>query len=259
MGCPSPSSRSRLVRLAWALAFVAPFGVDEGSARAEFGQDRFEIQDISAWTLRSGELLVGPRELAIGFFDVFSLGTNAGLNLFGALNADLKWLIHDDARVGIGVKVGFVHFDPGLVGLDETFEVTAFPLSFLVSGRPNEDLRLHGAIEFLSARPDERAPDAILRLQRHLGGVAKLSAKLGAEYRFGQHVAAVLQLETPLSLHREAFRYEGEDSVGDFVRVGLSFHFVVESFNLRVGGGYGPSILGRAGFFPIAELGFRIF
>ena len=229
------------------------------ASRAEFGQDRFEIQDISAWTLRAGELAFGPREVALGFLDVFSVGTTFGLNLFGALNADLKWLIHDSEPIGIGVKLGVLHFDPDLVGLDETFSVTALPISMLVSGRPNENLRLHGAIEFLAARPDEHAPDSILRLQRHLGGVGKLAAKVAAEYRFGQHVAALLQLETPLLAHRAAFRYAGEDDTAEFLRATLSFHFVVDSFNLRVGGGYGPSWLGRAGFFPVAELSFRIY
>lgn len=241
-----------LVGLAFAPWLAVP-------ARAELGKDRFELVDLSAWTLRSGELLVGPREVAIGFLDVFEVKSVVALNFFGAPNAALKWLIHDDAVLGLGVEAGFLHFDPDLVGLDETFSVTAVPISFLVSGRPNDRLRLHGTIDFLIARPDEHAPDVVLRLQRHLGPVGRLAAKVGAEYRFGTHVAAVLECETPLILHRPELRYAGEDDWTDFLRATLSFHFVVESFNLRVGGGYGPSWLGKTGFFPTAELYFRIF
>lgn len=245
-------SRPLLVGLFATLLVAAP-------ARAEFGKNRFELVDLSAWVLRSGELSIGPREVSIGLFDLFEVKSVYALSFFGAPNATLKWLIHDDPLLGIGVEAGFIHFDPELVGLDDTFSVTAVPMRFLVSGRPNDQLRLHGAIDFVAARPDEHAPDLVLRLQRHLGPVGRLAAKVGAEYRFGGHVAAVLECETPLILHRPELRYRGEDDWTDFLRATLSFHFVVDSFNLRVGGGYGPSWLGKTGFFPTAELYFRIF
>lgn len=228
-------------------------------ARAELGKDRFELVDLSAWTLRAGELSVGPREVAFGFADVFEVKTLFPLNVFGAMNGGLKWLIHDDERIGVGVEAGFIHFDPALVGLDETFSVTAVPISVRASGRPNERLRLHGAIDFLVARPDEEAPDSVKRLSRHLFAASRLAVTLGAEVRFGAHVAAIAELEVPLIQHRKELRYTGEDDWSEFLRGTLSFHFVVESFNLRVGGGYGPSWLGRTGFFPTAELYFRVF
>jgi hypothetical protein len=242
----------RSVGLAFAALVAFP-------ARAELGQDKVELYDLSAWTLRAGELAFGPREVALGVADILEIKTVFALNAIGAPNAALKWLIHDDAPIGLGVEVGFLHFDPDLVGFDDTFEMTAVPIRFLASGRPNADLRLHGAIEFLAARPSEEASDLVKRLARHLGPVARLTARLGAEFRFGPHVAAVLMTETPLILHRDELRYPGEVDVADFFRATLSVHFMVESFNLRVGGGYGPSWLGETGFFPTAELYFRIY
>lgn len=253
LGYNTSMSSFRLAGLAFVSLLVAV------PARAELGSDRVELYDLSAWTLRAGELAVGPREVALGVADVLEIKTVYALNAVGSPNAALKWLIHDDAPVGLGVEVGFFHFDPGLVGLDDTFTMTAVPLRFLASGRPNQDLRLHGAIEFLAARPNEEASDLVKRLERHLGPVGRLTARLGAEYRFGTHVAAVLMTETPLIQHRAELRYAGESGLGDFFRATLSFHFMVESFNLRVGGGYGPSWLGQTGFFPTAELYFRIY
>lgn len=237
----------------WLFAAATP------CARAELGKDRFELVDLSAWTLRAGELSVGPREVAFGFADVFEVKTLFALNVFGAMNGGVEWLIHDDERIGVGVEAGFLHFDPGLVGLDETFSVTAVPISVRASGRPNDRLRLHAALDFLVARPDEEAPDSVKRLSRHLFAASRLAATVAAELRFGSHVAAVAELEVPLILHRKELRYTGEDDWTEFLRGTLSFHFVVESFNLRVGGGYGPSWLGRTGFFPTAELYFRVF
>ena len=101
------------------------------------------------------------------------------------------------------MKLGYHFADASLLEL---------ALTHRSAGRPNNELRLHAAIEFLSARPDTRAPDVALRLERHLGPVGRLAAKVGAEYRFGQHVALVGTLETPLILHRPTFRYAGEDA-----------------------------------------------
>lgn len=253
-------SMSRLLALASALPLtMSVVMAGPPPARAELGKDRFELVDLSAWTLRAGELSVGPREVAFGFADVFEVKTLFPLNVFGALNGGLKWLIHDDEKIGVGVEAGFLYFDPDLVGLDETFSVTALPISVRASGRPNDRLRLHAAIDFLVARPDEEAPDSVKRLSRHLFAASRLAVTLGAEVRFGTHVAAVAELEVPLISHRKELRYTNEDDWSEFLRGTLSFHFVVESFNLRVGGGYGPSWLGRTGFFPTAELYFRIF
>ncbi len=220
---------------------------------------RFELADVSAWTLRAGELEVGPTAVRFGIFDQLHIGTRFALNLFGALNAEAKWTIYDDRYLGIGVQAGLLRFDPDLVGIDESFSLWAFPVSLIVSARPGERFRVHGAIQFLSARPGEQASDVVLRIQRYLGPVGRLALKLGFEWRPLEVLGLVADFEAPLILHRETFRYDGEDGFGDFVRGTLALQLVVKSFNLRVGGGYGPSFFGKSGPFPVFELALRIY
>lgn len=224
-----------------------------------FGAPGFELSDVSAWPLRAGELEVGPTAVRYGLFDVFQVGTRFALNLFGALNGEVKWTIHDDDRIGVAVEAGLVRFDPSLSGIDEAFSVWAFPVSLVASGRPSEALRLHAAVEFLSARPDREAPDEVKRVQRYLGPVGRLAARAGVEWRLSDSVALLAELETPFILHRDSLRYEGEDDAFDFVRGTLAAQLVFGTFNARLGGGWGPSLLGKSGLFPVLELAFRIY
>lgn len=224
-----------------------------------FGAPGFELVDVSAWVLRAGELEVGPTAVRYGLFDVFQIGTRFSLNLFGALNGEVKWTIHDDERIGIAAEAGVIRFDPSLSGIDEAFSVWAFPVSLIASGRPSDAVRLHAAVEFLSARPDSEAPDEVKRVQRYLGPVGRLAARVGVEWRLSDSFALLAELETPFILHRASLRYEGEDDAFDFLRGTLSAQLVFGSFNARLGGGWGPSLLGRSGLFPVVELAFRIY
>ena len=228
-------------------------------ARVGFYAPDFELPDLSAWTLRGGELELGPTSVRYGMFGLFQIGSRFALNLFGALNAEAKWTIYAGDRVGIGVEGGLLRFDPALVGIDDDFDVWAFPVALRVSGRPSEPLRLHGAIEFLSARSNNDASDAVRRIQRYLGPVGKLALHLGAEWRFTPHLGVLAEVEAPLIQHVSTFRYPGEDAFGDFMRAKLSLLLVYESLNVRIGGGYGPSFLGRAGLFPVVELALRLY
>jgi|GEM_PF-2148651 len=224
-----------------------------------FGSPHFELEDISAWTLRAGELELGPTTVRYGILGLFQIGSRFALNLFGALNAEAKWTIHDSERIGIGVDAGLLRFDPSLVGIDDDFAIWAFPVALRASGRPNEDLRLHAAIEFLSSKSSAPASDIVKRIERYMGPVGRLAARVGAEYRFSGGIALIAELETPLIMHRSTFRYAGEDSAFDFVRGKLALQLVYESLNVRVGGGYGPSFLGKSGLFPVFELALRLY
>ena len=234
--------------------------IERGSEPAGgFGAPHFELVDVSAWTLRAGELELGPTAVRYGLFGLFDIGSRFALNLFGALNAQAKWTIHDGERIGVGVDAGLLRFDPALVGIDDEFAVWAFPVALRASGRPSEQLRLHVAVEFLSAKSTAAASDTVKRIERYVGPVGKLAARLGAEWRFSDHVALLAELETPLILHLSTFRYDGEDSAFDFVRGKLALQLVYESLNVRLGGGYGPSFLGRTGIFPVFELALRLY
>lgn len=219
----------------------------------------FELADLSAWPLRAGELEIGPTTVRYGLFDVFQLGTRFALNLLGALNGEAKWTIHDDERIGVAVEAGLIRFDPSLSGIDDDFSVWAFPVSLIASGRPSDAVRLHAAVEFLSARPEREAPDEVKRVQRYLGPVGRLAARVGVEWRLSDSFALLSELETPFILHRDSLRYEGEDDAFDFVRGTLAAQLVIGGFNARLGGGWGPSLLGKSGLFPVLELAVRIY
>lgn len=239
-----------------------PSGRDSGGDDSEvlgFSQPGFELPDVSAWTLRDGELELGPTAVRYGFLDLFQVGTRFALNLFGALNGEAKWTIHAGERVAVAVDGGVLRYDPELVGIDDDFDLWAFPIALRVSGKPSEDFRVHGAIEFLSYEAHGVASDEVLRIQRYLGPVGRLAARLGGEWRATEHIALYGELAAPLMLHKEVFRYVGEDDPIDFLRAELAVQLVYDAFNLRVGGGYGPSFLGKAGLFPVFELSFRIY
>lgn len=221
--------------------------------------ERFELVDLSAWTLRAGELEIGLTNARVGFLDLFQVGTRFALNLVGALNADAKWTIYDGDHLAIGVEGGLLHFDPELVGIDADFSVWAFPVALRASGRPADVVRIHGALEFLSARPSDELSDAAKRIQRYLGPVGRLALVLGGEWRATDLIALVADVSIPLMLHHESLRYEGEDGAGDFVTATVAMQLVYEAFNLRVGGGYGPSFLGRSGPFPVFEMSLRVY
>ncbi len=224
-----------------------------------FGAPRFELADISAWTLRDGELEIGPTAVRYGLFDLVHIGTRFALNLFGALNADAKWTIHDDDAIAVAVEAGLLRFDPELVGIDDDFSVWAFPVSLRASGRPNENMRVHLAVEFLSARPEGETSDTVKRIQRYLGPTGRLAAQLGFEWRVHELVALIAELEAPFILHHATLRYDDEDDALDFLTGRLSLQLVYESLNVRLGGGYGPSFLGQSGWFPVFELALRIY
>jgi hypothetical protein len=224
-----------------------------------FRAPRFEITAISAWTLRQGELEVGPTVMRFGLLDVLQIGTRFALNLLGALNAEAKWTIYDEQHLGVGIDAGLLRFDPTLVGIDDDFALWAFPVALRASARPGEAFRVHAAVEFLSTRSEVEASDAVLRIQRYLGPVAKLAARVGFEWRLSDIIGLVAELEIPLVLHRSTFRYDGEDDAADFLRGTLAAQFVLSSFNVRVGGGWGPSFLGKSGPFPVLELALRIY
>lgn len=227
--------------------------------RVGFEAPGFELPDVSAWTLRGGELELGPTSVHYGLFGLFQVGSRFALNLLGAINADAKWTIYAGERLGIGVDGGFLRFDPQLVGIRDDFDVWAFPVALRVSGRPSDAVRLHGAIEFLSARSNNDASDAVRRIQRYLGPVGKLAAHVGAEWRFNPYLALLVEVEAPLIEHVATFRYPGEGGFTDFMRGKLSLQLVYESLNVRLGGGYGPSFLGKAGLFPVVELSLRLY
>ncbi|MFO0746339.1 MAG: hypothetical protein U1F43_11785 [Myxococcota bacterium] len=225
-----------------------------------FDTPGFELHDISAWTLRSGELEWSPEALRLGLGGFFQIGSYYALDAIGALNAQLAATFFSGPKVAIGARAGFVYFDPAFVGIDTDFDLLAFPIAVEISGRPLEHVRVHGAFEFLSARPKTQAPDAALRIERHIGPVGRLAVKLGGEYRFGAHYSVLSQLELPLAAQRANLRYVGEgDGIGDGLRFEVALHMVFEAFNLRIGGGYGPSFLGKSGFFPIFAIGVRVY
>jgi len=248
------------VALAVTLTVAAAVGADAGVARADFGSPGFELHDVSAWTLRGGELEVAPEAVRIGLFDGLEIGSSFPLALIGALNAEAKATLHASSYLAVGARAGFVYFDPRFVGIDTDFELLAVPLAFEVSGRPHERVRAHASLEFLSAHPDVRAPDVALRIQRYLGPVGRLALTLGGEYRFSDHLAVVARLALPLVPHVAAFRYEGESAdVGAHMQVEAAAHIVFASFNLRAGVGFGPSFLGRSGPYPVLGLAFRVY
>jgi len=229
-------------------------------ARADFGDPDFELDDVSAWTLRSGELSFSPEAVRLGIAGALELGSYYPLDAIGAPNADLKVTIHAGPWLAVAARVGVLYFDPRFVGIDSDFEVLAVPLALEASGKPLEQVRVHGAIEFLSARPDTQAPDGALRVERHIGPVGRLALRLGGEYRFGDHFSALGQLELPLMAHRKELLYPDEsDGFGAHARVEAAMQMVYAAFNLRLGVGYGPSFLGKAGVFPVFQIGVRVF
>jgi len=224
------------------------------TARAEFGDEGFELEDLSARTLRHGELSVGTRGVAIGLFDVTQLGTNFVLDALGAPNASIEATIVDLDRFAVGLELGLLQF----YRETDRFSICAVPISIRASGNILEELKVHGSVDVLATWIDNDATDVIIRLARLFFRAPEVSFSLGAEYRFNRHVAIMTELQIPLDRAPALIRYEDEEDTLDFFRATAGVHLVFGTFNLRVGAGYGPSFLGRAGFFPMLDLGVRI-
>lgn len=232
-----------------------------GAARADFGDDGWELEEISAYTLRPWELKLGPAAIRLGLPGHVELGTAFALNVFGAFNGDLKWRVYETELVAFGVATGIVVFDPGSVGIDSSFSVTAVPVELDVTFKPASTLQVHARLRYLAADPDEHAPDAVLRVQRFLGPVGKLAGEFAVEWRAGDNIALVLDGSVPLVMHDPAFLYADEDpnDRAAMSRVALSLYGTFDAFVFRAGVGYGPSFLGKQGIFPVVDLYWRIF
>jgi hypothetical protein len=228
-------------------------------AQAEFDDAGFELEDLSASTLRDGELSLGLREVALGLFGVLQVGVAYPLAAVGAPNAHVEATVFTLDPFALSLDLGVLRFDPESLGFDEDFDLWAVPIALRASGRMTDDLRLHGTVDVVLASPSGEAPELAKRLARHFFPSARVGASLAAEYRLGRHVAAVAKIEVPLVAPVAALRNDDEDSAFDFLRATLGLHCVFGDFNLRLSAGYGPSILGpSAGFFPALELALRI-
>jgi len=251
------------VGLRWVTAWLvatAIFAVHH-PAHASFGPDDFETEEISAYTLRDQELKVGPTAVRYGLLGQFQIGTNFALNLVGAFNADVKWRIFAMPGFALGVESGVVHFDPGLVGVDTDFAVTAIPVKLDLTFSASAAVQLHFRIDYLSASPDVQAPDSVLRIERFMGPVGKLAGELFLEWRLGAHVAIVLDYAIPFVMYDRQLLFSDEDPRDRFamMRVAASLLATFDTFNVRVGVGYGPSVLGQQGIFPLLDLYWRVF
>jgi hypothetical protein len=219
------------------------------------------IEEISAYVLRAEELKVGPTAIRYGIIGQFQIGSNFGLNLFGAINGDIKWQVFQSEVVTIGIDAGVIHFDPSFVGIDETFSVTAFPVGVAVSFSVHPDFHIHPRLRAFLGAPDGNAPDSVLRIQRFVGPVGKVAAELNLEWRMTPHLALVGEFAVPVVEHDDAYFYASEDPsdlVGQ-LRTALSLMVGYESFRLRAGVGYGPSFLGEVSVFPVLDMYFRLF
>ncbi len=232
-------------------------------AGATFGQDEaFQIEEISAFTLRAEELKIGPTAVRYGILGQLQLGTGFALNIFGALNADLKWRIYDGGAIAVGVSGGVVHYDPDALGVEQTdFTVTAIPLELVATLVADDSVQVHLRANALLAKPERQAPDSVLRIQRYLGPVGKLAAEVGLEWRLSSHFALLVDYAVPAVMHDRALLYAAEDpdDVVAMMSVTSSLLGTFETFNFRVGVGFGPSVLGRQGVFPVLDLYWRIF
>lgn len=260
-----PTLRGRwAVRVAGALAAgavgLASLGAS-ADARATWGDPAFQTEEISAYTLRSEEMKVGPAVIRYGLPGGFQIGSRFGLNLLGALNGELKWNVYREGIFAIGLEGGVVYFDPALVGIDEDFDVVAFPVRLSLSFSLTPDVLLHIHTAGLVASPETQAPDAVLRVQRYIGPVGKVASALDVEWRVTEHLAIVFDVAVPLVMHDAELLYadENPDANGEQVRVAASLMGSFDTFNFRVGVGFGPSFLGEQGVFPIADFYWRLF
>jgi len=230
-------------------------------AGATFGTEGFETEEISAYTLRDQELKFGPTAIRYGLLGQFQLGTSFALNLVGAFNADVKWRIYETSGFAVAVESGLVHFDPGLVGVDTDFSVTAVPAKLDLTFAASSAVQLHLRLSYLAASPDAQAPDSVLRVQRYLGPVGELSGELYLEWRLGSHFAIVLEYAMPFVMFEPELLYADEDPDDRFgmMRVAASLMATFDAFNVRAGVGYGPSFLGEQSVFPMLDLYWRVF
>ncbi|TNF23195.1 MAG: hypothetical protein EP329_27880 [Deltaproteobacteria bacterium] len=229
--------------------------------RANFGVAGFETEEISAFTLRDQELKVGPAAVRFGLLGELQIGTSFALNLLGAFNADVKWRIFEMPGFAIAVETGVVHFDPGLVGVDTEFSVTALPAKLDLTFVASTDFQVHLRLDYLSADPDAQAPDSVMRVQRYLGPVGTFSGELFLEWRVGSHFALVLEYAIPFVMFDRELLFADEDPddrIG-MMRVAASLLATFDAFNVRVGVGYGPSFLGEQSVFPMLDLYWRVF
>ncbi len=234
---------------------------DAPAARATFGPDGFETEEISAYTLRDQELKVGPTAIRYGILGQLQFGTNFALNLVGAFNGDVKWRIFEMPGFALAVESGVIHFDPGLVGVDSDFSVTAIPAKLDLSFIASPDFQLHLRLDYLAASPDRQAPDSVLRIERYVGPVGTLAGELSLEWRLGAHFAVVLEYAIPFVMFDRELLFAGEDPGDRFsmMKVAGSLLVTFDAFNVRVGVGYGPSVLGEQGVFPTLDLYWRVF
>ncbi len=242
-----------VVAMFTAYTFLAP-----ARARAEFGDEGYALEDLSALPLRDAELSVGTRGIALGLFGVLQVGTNFPLDLLGAPNASVKFEVLETDIFGLGLELGFLSFDRETLGFNEPLSLSAIPVTLRASGLVLEDLIVHGSVDVFVTDIEGASPDAVKRLARHFYRAPEVSFSLAAEYRFGPHVGVMTELQFPLALAPAHLRYEDEKDELDFFRAVTGVHLVFGDFNLRAGAGYGPSFLGRSSFFPVLDVTLRI-
>lgn len=244
-----------------ALGLLVSFVATAPEAHATFGPEGFETEEISAHTLRAEELKVGPSALRYGLFGEAQIGTIFPLNLVGVFNADAKWRIAQLPGFALAAESGFYHFDSSFVGVDGDFALTAVPVKLAMSFPASPHFQFHARLSYLYTEPSGPAPDTATRLVRHFGPVGRFAGEIYLEWRLGAHVAVVLDYAFPFVMHEAALLYEGEDPDDrlGMMRVAGSLVATFDTFNVRLGVGYGPSFLGEAGVFPTFDLFWRIY
>jgi hypothetical protein len=235
-------------------------------ARAYHDQDTHALED-SAYQLRSGEWLLGPLELGVGFWR-FQVSTRTMPWILGAalgkampnLNAEL--LLFQLGSVTVNADAGLYYVNSNkLVEGDELLHLFIIPASLSVSWRINERHTLSGRFRYVRVTSDGSASsDDYAVNEVTLADNAQLQASW--EWRFNRVCALattlrylpfqgdpVAQTTVPVDDHTsaEVDATVDAESMQHSVAGVVSGVFSWKHFNLRAGVGYGAVFLNGPG------------
>ncbi|MCK6572387.1 hypothetical protein L6V77_14955 [Myxococcota bacterium] len=227
--------------------------------------------NYSAFALNDGETVIGLVSLSHAFTDRLEIGTIFLLDLVGAFNAAAKYTLYQDDRQAFAATVGAIYFDQDVSVFSSDDVRTTFlalPVGVSYSRDLVPDFSLHLAASYAYANLDvEYKGDSEEEAFDASGFGSGVSAKIAFEYDLARGDALYLEAEVPVLVTAQAEATSSGESSSDsetstgFDRTSVTLSYILswETFNLRLGAGYGPSIFDadKKGFIPELDLFWR--
>lgn len=247
-----------MVRRLAPLALVATLALPTAQARHT---DTTRVTDYSAYTLDQWEWRLGPFRNEVGVFDGVHIGIMPIYSLIRLSNFQVKWRAWQNAQWAVALRLGLIRFDssefrepePG----QDPLVATVFPVDVVASYRAARSTWSFG----ISGNPVDASGSLNLDEAEGSAAGAYSSASLFGSWEWRWTETLAIVTETRLKL-TERFtgdvvtttRFEDGSSLevhglanaeveGAKAQATVSAYWSFNTFNLRLGGGYGNWVI----------------